>query len=63
MLYKVRDFINAGIFKAIYHVLFESHIHYMFITLHFKKRNADTASLFFEKKMVKPFDKIKIENQ
>ena len=48
MLYKVRDFINAGIFKAMYHVLFESHIHYMFITLHFKKRNADTASLFFE---------------
>ena len=28
MLYKVRDFVNAGISKAIYHALFESHIHY-----------------------------------
>ena len=27
MLYKVRDLVNAGILKAIYHALFESHIH------------------------------------
>ena len=27
LLYKVRDFVNAGILKAIYHALFESHIH------------------------------------
>ena len=26
MLYKVKDFFNAGILKAIYHALFESHI-------------------------------------
>ena len=31
MLYKVRDFVNAGILKAIYHALFESHIHYVCI--------------------------------
>ena len=28
MLHKVRNFVNAGILKAIYHALFESHIHY-----------------------------------
>ena len=28
MLYKVRDFVDAGILKSIYHVLFESRIHY-----------------------------------
>ena len=29
MLYKVRDFVNAGILKSIYHaLLFELHIHY-----------------------------------
>ena len=28
MLYKVGDFANAGILKAIYHALFESHFHY-----------------------------------
>ena len=28
MLYKVRDFVDAGILKSIYHTLFESHIHY-----------------------------------
>ena len=28
MLHKVRSFVNAGILKAIYHALFESHIHY-----------------------------------
>ena len=28
ILYKVRDFVNAGILKVIYHALFESHIHY-----------------------------------
>ena len=28
MLYKVRDFVDAGILKSIYHALFESHIHY-----------------------------------
>ena len=28
MLCKVRDFVNAGILKVIYHALFESHIHY-----------------------------------
>ena len=28
MLYKVIDFVNAEILKAIYHALFESHIHY-----------------------------------
>ena len=28
MLYKVRDFVNAGILKSIYHALFELHIHY-----------------------------------
>ena len=27
MLYKVRDFVNVGILKAIYHALFEIHIH------------------------------------
>ena len=28
MLYKVRDFVDAGILKSIYQVLFASHIHY-----------------------------------
>ena len=28
MRYKVRDFVDAGILKSIYHALFESHIHY-----------------------------------
>ena len=28
MLYKVRDFVDAGILKSIYHALFESHIYY-----------------------------------
>ena len=28
MLYKVRDIVDAGILKSIYHTLFESHIHY-----------------------------------
>ena len=28
MLYKVREYVNAEILKAIYHDLFESHIHY-----------------------------------
>ena len=28
MLYKVGDFVDAGILKSIYHALFESHIHY-----------------------------------
>ena len=28
MLYKVRDFVDAGILKSIYHALFEPHIHY-----------------------------------
>ena len=28
MIYKVRDFVIAGILKAIYHAAFESHIHY-----------------------------------
>ena len=28
MLYRVKDYANAGILKAIYHTLFESHIHY-----------------------------------
>ena len=27
MLYKVRDFVNVGILKTIYHALFETHIH------------------------------------
>ena len=27
-IYKVRDFVIAGILKAIYHAAFESHIHY-----------------------------------
>ena len=26
MLYKAKDFVNAGILKAIYHAIFESHI-------------------------------------
>ena len=29
MLYKVRDFVGAGILKSIYYALFESYIHYM----------------------------------
>ena len=33
MLYKVRDFVDAGILKSIYHALFESHIHYACIIL------------------------------
>ena len=33
MLYKVRDFVDAGILKSIYHALFESHIHYTCIIL------------------------------
>ena len=32
MFYKVRDFVNAGILKTIYHVPLESHIHYARIT-------------------------------
>ena len=28
MLYKARDYINAGILKSIYHALFELHIRY-----------------------------------
>ena len=28
MLYKIRDFVDAGILKSIYCALFESHIHY-----------------------------------
>ena len=28
MLYKVRNFVNPVILKAIYHFIFESHIHY-----------------------------------
>ena len=28
VLYKVRDFVNAGILKAVDHALFESHFHY-----------------------------------
>ena len=32
MLYKCRDFVDAGILKSIYHALFESHIHYVCIT-------------------------------
>ena len=32
MLYKVRDFVDAGILKLLYHALFESHIHYACIT-------------------------------
>ena len=32
MPYKARDFANAGILKAIYHALFESHIHYASLT-------------------------------
>ena len=28
MLYKVRNFVDAGILKSIYQVLFASHIHY-----------------------------------
>ena len=28
MLYRVRDFVNASIFKSIYYILFESHINY-----------------------------------
>ena len=32
MLYKCRDFVDAGILKLIYHALFESHIHYVCIT-------------------------------
>ena len=28
MLYKVRDFVNANIFKSIYYALFEAHINY-----------------------------------
>ena len=83
MLYKGRDFVNAGILKAIYHALFESHIHYVCIIwgqnvciinhifiiqekaltlIYFKERNTHTAPLFFKSKMVKPPDKIKIEN-
>ena len=83
MLYKVRDLVNAGILKAIYHALFESHIHYVCIIwgqnvciinhifiiqekaltlIYFKERNTHTAPLFFKSKMVKPPDKIKIEN-
>ena len=27
VLYKVRDFVNAGILKAVDHALFESHFH------------------------------------
>ena len=30
---KVRDFVDAGILKSIYHALFESHIHYACIIL------------------------------
>ena len=33
MLYKVRDFVDTGILKSIYHTLFESHIHYACIIL------------------------------
>ena len=75
MLYKVRDYVNAGIFKTIYHALFESHIHYACIIwgqcihiqsaltlIHFKEHDAHTAPLFFKSKMVKLPDKIKIEN-
>ena len=32
MLYKVRDFVDAGILKSIYHALLDSHIHYACIT-------------------------------
>ena len=32
MLYKVRDFANAAVLKAIFHVLFETHIHYTCVT-------------------------------
>ena len=32
MLYKCRDFVDAGILKSIYHALFELHIHYVCIT-------------------------------
>ena len=31
MLYKIRYFVNAGILKAVYHALFESHTHYVCI--------------------------------
>ena len=30
MLYKVRDFVDAGILQSIYHALFELHIHYAY---------------------------------
>ena len=32
MLYKVRDFVDAGILKSIYHALLDLHIHYACIT-------------------------------
>ena len=44
MLYKVRDFVNAGISKAIYHTLFVSHIHYACII---SGQNVCTINRFF----------------
>ena len=75
MLYKVRDFVNAEILKSIYYALFESHIHYACIIwgqnvctinrlfiLQKKSRDVHTAPLFFESKIAKLPDTIKIEN-
>ena len=60
MLYKVRDFVNAGISKAIYHALFESHIHYACIILghnvrrinHFLKLQKKAPRLFHFKEHI-----------
>ena len=44
MLYKVRDFVDAGILKSIYYALFESHIHYVCII---SGRNVCTINQLF----------------
>ena len=52
MLYIVRDFVKANIFKSIYYALFESHINYAFII--WSKTLAQlTASTFSIKRNLK----------
>ena len=60
MHYKVRDYINNGILKSMYHAQFESHVHYEYVTweqnasfpkenirlIHFREHNAHRTLSF-----------------
>ena len=50
IFYKVRDYVNASILKAIYHALFELHIHYTCIIMGIEcMHNQSTLSFINQK--------------